>query len=141
MLAAADAQTPVACPRCAAACSRSAAARRRPAAAGPPFSSRSTSAERAAQVAVRRRRRSWSYLMPCWPLRSMWKSLPCHSAWAMPCGEVQAGHLLVADLGVEPDQLGRAPASSMNASACPMVGSRMSPRGSLGLGSIANRMS
>ena len=29
----------------------------------------------------------------------------------------------------------------MNAMACPSVGSRMSPRGSFGLGSIANRMS
>ena len=31
--------------------------------------------------------------------------------------------------------------SLMNASACPIVGSRMSPRGSLGFGSIAKRMS
>ncbi len=28
----------------------------------------------------------------------------------------------------------------MNASACPSVGSRMSPRGSFGFGSMANRM-
>ena len=44
--------------------------------------------------------------MPRWPLRSMWNSLPCHSAWAMPCDEVQPGHLLVPDLGVEADHLG-----------------------------------
>ena len=40
-------------------------------------------------------------MAPRWPLRSMWKSLPAHSACAMPRGEVQPGHLLVADLGVE----------------------------------------
>ena len=55
--------------------------------------------------------------------------------------EVQPGHLLVPDLGVEA-RPGRARSSSlMNASACPIVGSRMSPRGSFGLGSRANRMS
>ena len=72
---------------------------------GPPFSSRSTR-ENALSRSPWPNTRSWSYLMPRWPLRSMWKSLPCHSAWAMPCGEVQPGHLLVPDLGVEPDELG-----------------------------------
>ena len=52
------------------------------------------------------KRRSWSKRGPCWPLRSMWKSLSCHSAWADAVGEVEPGHLLVADLGVEADHLG-----------------------------------
>ena len=69
-----------------------------------------TPARSTSQKAPRRlpapKRRSWSYSGRVWPLRSMWNSLPCHSAWAMPCGEVQAGHLLVADLGVDADQLG-----------------------------------
>ena len=52
--------------------------------------------------------------------------------------EVQPGHLLVADLRVEPDHLVVLEVE-MNASAWPMVGSRMSPRGSFGLGSSANR--
>ena len=55
-------------------------------------------------------------------------------------GRVQAGHLLVPDLGFTPTDSGRSRVS-MNASAWPIVGSRMSPRGSLGLGSIANRRS
>ena len=33
------------------------------------------------------KRRSWSKRGPCWPLRSMWNSLPCHSACAMPCAK------------------------------------------------------
>ena len=53
--------------------------------------------------------------------------------------EVEVGHLLVPDLGVHADHLVRARASEMNASACPTVGSRMSPRGSFGFGSIAKR--
>ena len=36
----------------------------------------------------------------------MWKSLPWYSAWAMPAAKLRPGHLLVADLGVEADELG-----------------------------------
>ena len=61
-------------PRCATACSRSGAARRsRPG----PCSSRSTSAN-AWNRSPCPKTRSWSYLMPRWPFRSMWNSLPCH---------------------------------------------------------------
>ena len=34
------------------------------------------------------KRRSWSKRGPCWPLRSMWKSLSCHIAWLMPCAKL-----------------------------------------------------
>jgi hypothetical protein len=50
----------------------------------------------------------------------------------------QARHGLVRELGVHADHV-RYSSSSMNASMCPTVGSRMSPRGSFGLGSSANR--
>ena len=40
--------------------------------------------ERAARVA-RAEPQVLVYWGPCCPFRSMWNSLPCHSAWAMPC--------------------------------------------------------
>src|SRR5690349_9675848 len=69
----------------------------------PADSSRSTS-QNAARRSPAPKRRSWSYLMPDWPLRSMWKSLPAHSACDA-VREVQPGHLLVADLRVDAVQL------------------------------------
>jgi hypothetical protein len=69
----------------------------------------------------------------------MWNSLPCPQRLGDAVGVVEAGHLLVPGLGVDPDHVGVLELV-MNASACPMEGSRMSPRGSLGLGSMANRM-
>ena len=54
-------------------------------------------------------------------------------------GEVQPGHLLVADLGVQPT-MSACSSWAMKARAWPTVGNRMSPRGSLGFGSIANRI-
>ena len=47
----------------------------------PPASSVSTT-QKAPRTLPAPNRRSWSNLGPFWPLRSMWKSLPCHSAWA-----------------------------------------------------------
>ena len=54
--------------------------------------------------------------------------------------ERQSRHRLVGDLGVDADRSGRS-SMVMKCSACPTVGRKMSPRGSLGLGSIANGMS
>ena len=51
------------------------------------------------------KRRSWSYLGPFWPLRSMWKSLPCPQRLRVAGRRVHAGHLLVPDLRVHADQL------------------------------------
>jgi hypothetical protein len=53
---------------------------------------------------------------------------------------VEARHLLVPDLGVHADQL-RVLELVDERQRVTDVGSRMSPRGSLGLGSIANRRS
>ena len=50
--------------------------------------------------------RSWSYLMPRWPLRSMWKSLPCHSAWAMPAAKFSPAICSWPTSGFTPDELG-----------------------------------
>ena len=71
----------------------------------PPFSRMSTT-QNAPRALPAPKRRSWSKRGPFWPLRSTWKSLPCHSAWASPWAKLRPGHLLVADLGVEADQLG-----------------------------------
>ena len=85
--------------RCAAACSRSGAGRRsRPSPAGRPGRRRSAG-RRAPKT------RSWSYLMPCWPLRSMWKSLPCQSAWAMPCTKFRPAICSWPTSGLTPDHL------------------------------------
>jgi len=50
-------------------------------------------------------------------------------------------HLLMTDLGIHPEQLGAFQRLNEAPSAWPTVGSRMSPRGSFGLGSIAKRRS
>ena len=52
------------------------------------------------------KRKSWSNLPIRWALRSMWKSFPCHSAWATPWVNVQARHRLVGELRVEADHVG-----------------------------------
>ena len=84
--------------------------------------------------------RSWSYLMPRWPLRSMWKSLPCPQRLgdAVRCSSARPS-ARGRPRGSRPT-MSPCSSSAMNASAWPRVGSRMSPRGSFGLGSMAKRM-
>ena len=76
--------------------------------------SRRSPAGRPARTADRRspapKRRSWSYLMPDWPLRSMWKSLPAHSAWAMPCGKFSPAICSWPTSGLTPTSSGRSSA-------------------------------
>ena len=70
----------------------------------PPNSSRSTR-EKALIRSPWPNTRSWSNLMPRWPFRSMWNSLPVPQRLRDAVREVQPGHLLVADLRVQPDHL------------------------------------
>ena len=85
-------------------------------------------------------RKSWSNLPMRWALRSMWKSFPCHSAWATPWVNDSPDIVSWANSGLRPTMSGHS-SSPMNASAWPTVGRKMSPRGSLGLGSSAMRRS
>src|ERR671910_690378 len=73
------------------------------------------------------------------PFRSMWKSLPAHSAWATPCRKLSPAIVSCATSGFTPTISGWA-SRSMKASACPTVGRKMSPRGSFGFGSILQRV-
>ena len=86
------------------------------------------------------KRKSWSYLPIRWALRSMWKSLPLPQG--LRHGVVNDSPHIVscANSGLSPTMSGHS-SSPMNASACPTVGRKMSPRGSLGLGSSAKRRS
>ena len=70
----------------------------------------------------------------------MWKSLPVPQRLGDAVDEVEVGHLLVTDLGVEAHHVGVLERADER-QRVPDVGSRMSPRGSLGFGSIAKRMS
>ena len=72
---------------------------------------------------------------PCCPLRSMWKSFPAQIACATPCTMFRLDICSCPTSGLTPTSSGCS-SRSMNASACPTVGSRMSPRGSFGLGSM-----
>ncbi|CAM5436429.1 hypothetical protein SMICM304S_03330 [Streptomyces microflavus] len=58
----------------------------------------------------------------------------------MPCGKLSPAICSCPVSGFTPTSSGRS-SRSMKASAWPMVGSRMSPRGSFGLGSMAKRRS
>ncbi len=84
-----------------------------------PLSSRSTS-QNACRRSPAPKRRSWSYLMPDWPLRSMWKSLSAHMAWAMPCGKLSPAICSCPVSGLTPTSSGRS-RRSMKARAWPMV--------------------
>ncbi len=68
----------------------------------------------------------------------MWKSLPAHSACPTPWWNDSPAIVSCATSGLTPTISGRL-SVSMKCSAWPIVGRKMSPRGSLGLGSIANR--
>ena len=50
-----------------------------------PPASRVSTTQNAPRALPAPNRKSWSKRGPCWPFRSMWNSLPCHSAWAMLC--------------------------------------------------------
>ena len=85
-------------------------------------------------------RKSWSNFPMRWALRSMWKSLPCHRVWATAWEKDSPLMVSWANSGLRPTMSGHS-SSPMKARACPTVGRRMSPRGSLGLGSRAKRRS
>ena len=70
----------------------------------------------------------------------MWKSLSAQSACATPCRKDSPAIVSWATSGFTPTISGW-PSFSMKASAWPTVGRKMSPRGSLGFGSMAKRMS
>jgi hypothetical protein len=63
----------------------------------------------------------------------MWKSLPCHSAWAMPCAKLSPAICSWPTSGLMPDSSGRS-SSLMNASACPIVGQQDVAARLVGLG-------
>ena len=83
-------------------------------------------------------RKSWSNLPIRCALRSMWKSLRCHSACAMAWVNERPLMVSWANSGFTPTMSGHS-SSSMKARAWPTVGRRMSPRGSFGFGSSAMR--
>ena len=70
----------------------------------------------------------------------MWKSLPAHSAWPTPWWNDSPAIVSCATSGFTPTMSGCC-SVVMKCSACPTVGRKRSPRGSFGLGSIANFMS
>ena len=104
----------------------------------PPNSSRSTRAKAFIRSPCPKTR-SWSNLMPRWPFRSMWNSLPCHSACATPWVKFSPAICSWPTSGFSPT-ISWCSRLATKARAWPTVGSRMSPRGSFGFGSSANRM-
>jgi hypothetical protein len=70
----------------------------------------------------------------------MWKSLSRPQRLADGVDEGEAGHRLVRHLGIEADHV-RVLERRDEVQRMPTVGRKMSPRGSLGLGSSAKRMS
>ncbi len=76
---------------------------------------------------VEPKRKSWSNTPTRCALRSMWKSFPCHSAWATPWVKLRAAHGFgKRHSGLSPTMSGHS-SSLMNARACPTVGRKMSP--------------
>jgi hypothetical protein len=69
----------------------------------------------------------------------MWKSLPCHIACAMPATKLSPAICSCPTSGLSPT-ISSCSSIEMKASPWPTVGSRMSPRGSFGFGSMAKRM-
>ena len=64
------------------------------------------------------KRKSWSNLPMRWPFRSMWKSLPCHSAWATAWVKLRPDIVSWANSGLTPTMSGHS-SCSMKARAWP----------------------
>ena len=86
------------------------------------------------------KRKSWSYLPGTLAVEVDVEQLAGPKRLGDRVVEREADIVSCANSGLRPTMSGHS-RRSMNASACPTVGSRMLPRGSLGLGSSAKRTS